>query len=234
MKRRQVKDTASASGKSTLRSEDIAKLGLVSRDVAIRAMSPAEKIGKVSREAAAASGHHVLARQGILSPRDVRIFRESMEPIDIGTLPGSDLRKLLGITEEILETAKSTKNLTAAAQEAQASLQKQQAAQAAAAQETAATSKSATLTGRERKIVKVIERGVKGLTYCRELDRASMRPRRSWLERGCPGRYAEAYRDSNWRQAIQEEKSYIARKARSTGNTGIPVKVGPSKKSIKH
>jgi hypothetical protein len=74
----------------------------------------------------------------------------------------------------------------------------------------------AKLTPRESKLFGVIERGASGRKYCRELDLSRLKPRRSWIDKGCPGRYLKAYEDPHWKQMIHNEKSYITRKARSS------------------
>lgn len=72
------------------------------------------------------------------------------------------------------------------------------------------------LTPREQKILAVIRPGVTGRLYARELDHASLKPRRSWTDRGCPSTYLAAFDDPSdkyhWRQMIQDEKTKIARK----------------------
>lgn len=69
------------------------------------------------------------------------------------------------------------------------------------------------LTERESKMWEVIQRGANGLQYCRELHAAHLKPRRSWVKRGCPGTYPGAYPETRWRQTIQDEKSKVRRKA---------------------
>jgi hypothetical protein len=70
------------------------------------------------------------------------------------------------------------------------------------------------LTAREEKIWRVIQRGVEGAAYCRELHRARVKPRKFWLSEDCPSTYPEAYREGvPWRKRIQDEKSRIKSKA---------------------
>jgi len=69
------------------------------------------------------------------------------------------------------------------------------------------------LSERERKISEIIQLGSRGAQYCRELHAANLRPRRSWTHKGCPGTYPGAYTDPKWRQAINDEKSKVRRKA---------------------
>jgi hypothetical protein len=67
---------------------------------------------------------------------------------------------------------------------------------------------------REKKIWEVIQRGAKGLAYCRELERAGVKPRRIKSWKGCPGTYPAAYQVGKpWRHRIQDEKSKIRAKA---------------------
>jgi hypothetical protein len=70
------------------------------------------------------------------------------------------------------------------------------------------------LTEREEKIWQVIQRGSKGAQYCRELHNADLRPRKSWVNRGCPGTYPAAFSDPKWRQAVYGEKSKVAGKGK--------------------
>ena len=69
------------------------------------------------------------------------------------------------------------------------------------------------LTPREKKIFAVIQGGFKALAYCRELHRTGLRPRTTWIDRGCPGTYPAAYRVPHWRQRINDEKYKIGQKA---------------------
>jgi hypothetical protein len=70
------------------------------------------------------------------------------------------------------------------------------------------------LTKREQKIWSVIQQGVEGPTYCREVHRAGVKPRKSWLDDDCPSTYPEAYREGEpWRKRIQDEKCRIKNKA---------------------
>jgi hypothetical protein len=74
------------------------------------------------------------------------------------------------------------------------------------------------LTDRELKIWSVIQRGVRGPQYCRELDSARIAPLRSGIWKDCPRKYASAYREGNpWRHRIQDEKSKVRRKAELAG-----------------
>jgi hypothetical protein len=61
----------------------------------------------------------------------------------------------------------------------------------------------------------VIQRGVKGLQYCRELDSAGIAPLRSGVWKDCPSRkYESAYKEGQpWRHRIQREKSKVQSKA---------------------
>jgi len=71
------------------------------------------------------------------------------------------------------------------------------------------------LTDRERQILDVIQRGSRGLAYCRELDNAHIGPRREGAWKGAPSTYTAAYRVGEpWRHRIQDEKSKINRKAK--------------------
>ena len=71
------------------------------------------------------------------------------------------------------------------------------------------------LTEHEKNIWKVIQRGSKGLAYCRELENAGVKPRRTGSWKGCPGTYPAAYQGGEpWRHRIQDEKSKIRRKAK--------------------
>jgi hypothetical protein len=70
------------------------------------------------------------------------------------------------------------------------------------------------LSEREQKIWTVIQRGSKGPIYCRELENAGLKPRRTKFWKDCPGNYLAAYRDSRWRKRVQDEKSRIARKGK--------------------
>jgi hypothetical protein len=74
------------------------------------------------------------------------------------------------------------------------------------------------LTEREDKIWRVIQRGVKGSEYCRELGNAGVAPRKSGIWKDCPRKYASAYLEGEpWRHRIQDEKSRIRRKAELAG-----------------
>ena len=75
------------------------------------------------------------------------------------------------------------------------------------------------LTSRERRICTVIRQGARGLQYCRELDRAGVKPRRSGTWRACPGTYPAAYQAGEpWRHRIQDEKSKVRRRAELAKN----------------
>jgi hypothetical protein len=74
--------------------------------------------------------------------------------------------------------------------------------------------KTQTLNKREQKIWEVVQRGLKGAQYCRELHNADVRPRKSWTDRDCPGTYPSAYLEVRWRQMVQDEKTKISRKAK--------------------
>jgi hypothetical protein len=74
------------------------------------------------------------------------------------------------------------------------------------------------LTDREKTILEVIQRGSKGLAYCRELDTAGIKCRRTKSWEGCPTTYPAAYQaGSPWRHRIQDEKSKINGKAKLAG-----------------
>jgi len=69
------------------------------------------------------------------------------------------------------------------------------------------------LTDREEKIWEVIQRGSRGLQYCRDLEAAHINPRRKGVWKDCPRAYPAAYKESQlWRHRIQDEKSRIQRK----------------------
>jgi hypothetical protein len=70
------------------------------------------------------------------------------------------------------------------------------------------------LTRREEEIWEVIQRGSKGLQYCRELESAGIRPRRQGIWKGSPSTYPAVYlQGAPWPHRIQDEKSKIAKKA---------------------
>jgi hypothetical protein len=82
---------------------------------------------------------------------------------------------------------------------------------------TAAT--TVKLTDREKKIWEVIQRGAKGLLYCRELDNANITPPRVGVWKDGPRKYAAAYGlKGHWRHRIEDEKSKIRRKAQKAAN----------------
>jgi hypothetical protein len=71
------------------------------------------------------------------------------------------------------------------------------------------------LNPREKNIWAVIQRGAKGLLYCRELKRAKITPLRKGIWEDCPRDYVEAYLlDERWSKRIQDEKYKITRKAK--------------------
>ena len=71
------------------------------------------------------------------------------------------------------------------------------------------------LTDREKAIWNVIQRKSKGLQYCRELDGAGIRIRRTGVWKGAPPNYAAAYQEGEpWRHRIQDKKCKISRKAK--------------------
>ena len=66
---------------------------------------------------------------------------------------------------------------------------------------------------REAKIWRVIKRGeLKGPRYCLALTSEEVGIRASWIEKGCPKTYVEAYKRPEWRHAINNEKYTIARR----------------------
>lgn len=80
------------------------------------------------------------------------------------------------------------------------------------------------LTDREHKIWEVIQRGAKGLQYCRELDKACIGPPRSGVWKNCPSRkYESAYREGvPWPHRIQDEEYKVRRKAERAGLANSP------------
>jgi hypothetical protein len=71
------------------------------------------------------------------------------------------------------------------------------------------------LNDREQKIWEVIRAGPRGMQYCRELEKAGIRPRKKGAWTGAPGTYLAAYTEGQqWRQRIQNEKSKIKQKAK--------------------
>jgi hypothetical protein len=77
---------------------------------------------------------------------------------------------------------------------------------------------SVTLSAHEKAVWNIIQRGLRGQTYCREVDRAGARPRKEWILDGCPGTYQGAYLlGQPWKKRIQDEKSRIQRKAELAG-----------------
>ena len=77
------------------------------------------------------------------------------------------------------------------------------------------SAKKRSLTKRELTILQVSKRGSEGELYLRELHTAGLRPRTSWIQRGCPGTYAgiAAEKDLKWMQRAQDEKSKVRRKS---------------------
>lgn len=76
------------------------------------------------------------------------------------------------------------------------------------------------LTHREERMWEVIQRGTKGLAYCRELKSASLRPPTSWVRDGCPADYPAAYQEGKpWQHRIQDEKTKVRRKAERGRNS---------------
>jgi hypothetical protein len=71
----------------------------------------------------------------------------------------------------------------------------------------------AQLSAREKRIWEVVQRGAKGLHYCRELKNMHLRPPRSWVKDGCPSEYPAAYLEGQpWRHRIQDEKTKVRHK----------------------
>ena len=69
--------------------------------------------------------------------------------------------------------------------------------------------------GSREKILDVIQRGSRGLAYCRELDNANIGPRRLGAWKGAPSTYTAAYQAGKpWPHRIQDEKSKINKKAK--------------------
>ena len=70
------------------------------------------------------------------------------------------------------------------------------------------------LSGREKQLLEVIQRGLKGRAYCRELDNAHIPPRKTGVWRDCARKYVAAYDlGGPWRHRIEDEKNKIKRKA---------------------
>lgn len=71
---------------------------------------------------------------------------------------------------------------------------------------------------RETNIRKAITAGKKGRVYCVILDNYKVRIPSLWRIRGCPEKYADAYKSKKWRHLIQNEKSSLtpARLKRTT------------------
>jgi hypothetical protein len=86
------------------------------------------------------------------------------------------------------------------------------------------------LTAREMKILQVIQQDVKGLQYCRELDHASIAPKRTGVWKDAARKYVQTYcMGALWRHRIEDEKSKILRKARLLELAGE--KILPANKS---
>ncbi len=77
------------------------------------------------------------------------------------------------------------------------------------------------LSERQLRLLEVIRRGSKGLAYCREVDRAGVRIRPSWQDKGCSATYSAAYREKKWRHLISDEKTKINKKAAETSSVEI-------------
>ena len=50
---------------------------------------------------------------------------------------------------------------------------------------------------------------MKGMDYCREVDRRRLTIPQTWKEDGWPGSYAKAYSDPKWAKRIQDQKSKL-------------------------
>ena len=142
-----------------------------------------------------------------------------IQQVQIGDNPQSDLLKPLAgltfyraggtITNVSIGSAIFCSWLEKKALETSASAPKQSPERMASPQATVG------LTDRESNILDVIQRGSRGLAYCRELDNAHIGTRREGVWRGAPSTYAAAYRVGKpWRHRIQDEKSKINRKAK--------------------
>lgn len=71
--------------------------------------------------------------------------------------------------------------------------------------------KSAKQMDRERQMRFVIQKGVKGLEYCRLLDQEGIKPPPTWKDEACPATYTEAYKSGpKWQKRIQDEKSKLS------------------------
>ena len=74
------------------------------------------------------------------------------------------------------------------------------------------------LTRRELKMWAIIQRGTKGLQYCRELDKAGVAPLRRGAWKDCPRKYESAYLQGKlWCHRIEDEKFKVKRKAKLAG-----------------
>jgi hypothetical protein len=62
---------------------------------------------------------------------------------------------------------------------------------------------------READIRSIIGCGSRGAAYCRELDNRGVKIPAIWVAKGCPSKYAEAYRITKWKKSIQNEKSSL-------------------------
>jgi len=76
--------------------------------------------------------------------------------------------------------------------------------------------KASATTQRQRIILEAINNGLKGLNYFKQLDECKARIPNDWKRQGCPSSHVAAYRDPQWRQRLQEEKSRTGRK--TSGN----------------
>jgi hypothetical protein len=52
-----------------------------------------------------------------------------------------------------------------------------------------------------------IQLRLKGQKYCTALDDRKVRIPERWTEEGCPDTYPKAYKETQWRKRIQDEKS---------------------------
>jgi hypothetical protein len=59
---------------------------------------------------------------------------------------------------------------------------------------------------RKEVIFGAIQSGLTGQKYCAALDSRRLRLPDRWIEEGCPRTYVQAYRDTQWRKRIQDEK----------------------------
>lgn len=70
---------------------------------------------------------------------------------------------------------------------------------------------------RRQVILGVLELNLKGLNYCRALDRQRLPIPETWREAGCPGTYQAAYCNEKWALKIQHEKSNFERRRKELG-----------------